>query len=74
MFWSLELDRRPGEDQQIPALIPLMSSQMQGGLLYSENELQYPFSSELQELSFSLGECYSDCYCVEYDNLRSGRI
>ncbi|KAJ9124751.1 hypothetical protein QFC24_003119 [Naganishia onofrii] len=44
MFWSLELDRRPGEDQQIPALIPLMSSQMQGGLLYSENELQYPFS------------------------------
>ncbi|KAJ9116386.1 hypothetical protein QFC22_004827 [Naganishia vaughanmartiniae] len=44
MFWSLELDRRPGEDQQAPALIPLMSSQMEGGLLYSENELQYPFS------------------------------
>ncbi|KAJ9099282.1 hypothetical protein QFC21_004163 [Naganishia friedmannii] len=44
MFWSLELDRRPGEDQQMPAVIPLMSSQMEGSLLYSENELQYPFS------------------------------
>lgn len=46
MFWSLELDRRPGEEQDLPALIPLMSRQMQGGLLASENELSYPFSSE----------------------------
>jgi hypothetical protein len=46
MFWSLELDRRPGEEQEMPALIPLMSRQMQGGLFASENELSYPFSSE----------------------------
>ncbi|KAJ9103332.1 hypothetical protein QFC20_004809 [Naganishia adeliensis] len=44
MFWSLELDRRPGEDQEMPALIPLMARQMEGGLLGSENELSYPFS------------------------------
>lgn len=46
MFWSLELDRRPGEDQEMPALTPLMARQMEGGLLGSENELSYPFSSE----------------------------
>lgn len=46
MFWSLELDRRPGEEQEMPALIPLMSRQMAGGLLVGENELAYPFSSE----------------------------
>jgi hypothetical protein len=46
MFWSLEMDRRPGEEQEMPALIPLMSRQMEGGLLHGENQLAYSFSSE----------------------------
>jgi hypothetical protein len=46
MFWSLELDLRPGEDTHAPALIPLMAQHMEGGLARGENELMYPFSSE----------------------------
>lgn len=48
MFWSLELDRRPEEEQEMPALIPLMARQMEGGLLVAENELMYSFSSEFE--------------------------
>lgn len=46
MFWSLELDLRPGEDTQAPALVPLMAQHMEGGLMRGQNELVYPFSSK----------------------------
>lgn len=70
MFWSLELDLRPGEDTQTPALVPLMAQHMEGGLMRGENELVYPFSSR----SIDIAQRIILTGCPEYDNLRSGQV